>query len=203
MAAGLRWEDFGTPDNCWLSNRHFVLWSFVGPVLGIIAVNLVVFVMVMRNILRVGRRKVRTYVLASSWSIDCHTSNIITNQVMNRRSSASSDERSRTIAQVSRGIKATLSFFCLLGVTWVFGALAIGGAALFFIYLFSICNALQGLFIFIFHCASDTRSGPSSLEIISICEKLENLVCNKRIESGCIRDLESDLIRARRPSQHN
>ena len=50
-----------------------------------------------------------------------------------------------------------MSFFALLGVTWVFGALAIGGAALVFIYLFALCNAFQGLFIFIFHCAVDPR----------------------------------------------
>jgi hypothetical protein len=61
------------------------------------------------------------------------------------------------VANLSKGIKATLSFFCLLGITWVFGALAIGNAGIVFLYLFAICNAFQGLFIFIFHCYIDPK----------------------------------------------
>ena len=64
---------------------------------------------------------------------------------------------------MSKGLRATFSFFCLLGVTWVFGAVAIGGGAIAFIYLFALFNAFQGLFIFIFHCAIDPRSDDDSL----------------------------------------
>ena len=40
----------------------------------------------------------------------------------------------------------------LLGLTWLFGAMAIGGARLVFQYLFCIFNSLQGFAIFWFHC---------------------------------------------------
>lgn len=40
----------------------------------------------------------------------------------------------------------------LLGLTWFFGAVAIGSARLLFQYLFCIFNSLQGLAIFWFHC---------------------------------------------------
>jgi len=41
---------------------------------------------------------------------------------------------------------------CLLGLTWLFGALAVSDARVAFEYLFCICNSLQGFFIFLFHC---------------------------------------------------
>ncbi|KAK3728437.1 hypothetical protein QZH41_009483 [Actinostola sp. cb2023] len=40
----------------------------------------------------------------------------------------------------------------LLGLTWLFGALAISDARIVFEYLFCIFNSLQGFFIFFFHC---------------------------------------------------
>lgn len=44
------------------------------------------------------------------------------------------------------------AILCLLGVTWLFGALAISDARVVFEYLFCIFNSLQGFFIFFFHC---------------------------------------------------
>lgn len=41
----------------------------------------------------------------------------------------------------------------LLGLTWGFAFFAWGPVNLAFMYLFTICNSLQGLFIFVFHCA--------------------------------------------------
>jgi len=40
---------------------------------------------------------------------------------------------------------------CIMGLTWVFGALAFDYAAVVFQWLFTLFNSLQGLFIFIFH----------------------------------------------------
>lgn len=53
-----------------------------------------------------------------------------------------------------------MSFFALLGVTWIFGALLIedvsdSTTSRVFQYLFAVCNVLQGTFIFIFHCLLD------------------------------------------------
>eukprot|EP00118_Oscarella_pearsei_P012353 m.90472 g.90472 ORF g.90472 m.90472 type:complete len:588 (+) comp36649_c0_seq1:86-1849(+) len=50
-------------------------------------------------------------------------------------------------------LKASLSALVLVGLTWAFGALTIGGARLVFHYLFAIFNSLQGFFIFLFYCA--------------------------------------------------
>ena len=52
-----------------------------------------------------------------------------------------------------------------LGLTWLFGVLAISDAKLVFQYLFCIFNSIQGLLVFIFHCilSVETRTNYKSL----------------------------------------
>ena len=102
----------------------------MGPVLAVIAINLGIFVMVMRAIFRAPRHKTGT---------------------------AKQSEFDQAVEDMKKGAKATFSFFALLGITWVFGALAIGEASLVFVYLFALCNAFQGIFIFVFHCYLDPK----------------------------------------------
>ncbi|XP_062998119.1 adhesion G-protein coupled receptor G4 [Elgaria multicarinata webbii] len=49
-------------------------------------------------------------------------------------------------------LKRVASLTFLLGLTWGFAFFAWGPVKMLFIYLFAICNTLQGFFIFIFHC---------------------------------------------------
>jgi len=51
-------------------------------------------------------------------------------------------------------LQRAASVMILLGLTWAFAFFAIGGANIAFQYLFAVFNSLQGLFIFIFYCAS-------------------------------------------------
>ncbi|XP_071074792.1 adhesion G-protein coupled receptor G6 isoform X1 [Dasypus novemcinctus] len=55
--------------------------------------------------------------------------------------------------EVLRGLRSVVSLTFLLGMTWGFAFFAWGPLYVPFTYLFSIFNSLQGLFIFIFHCA--------------------------------------------------
>ncbi|XP_072536592.1 adhesion G-protein coupled receptor G6 isoform X7 [Salminus brasiliensis] len=55
--------------------------------------------------------------------------------------------------EVLRNLRSVVSLTFLLGMTWGFAFFAWGPVNLAFMYLFSIFNSLQGLFIFIFHCA--------------------------------------------------
>ncbi|XP_070568359.1 adhesion G-protein coupled receptor G2-like [Ptychodera flava] len=59
------------------------------------------------------------------------------------------NERYSYLAQ----LRAAIGLMVLLGLTWVFAFFAVGQASLLFNYLFAIFNSLQGLFIFVFHCA--------------------------------------------------
>uniref|UniRef100_A0A3Q1IHQ9 Adhesion G-protein coupled receptor G6 n=1 Tax=Anabas testudineus TaxID=64144 RepID=A0A3Q1IHQ9_ANATE len=55
--------------------------------------------------------------------------------------------------EVLRNLRSAISLTFLLGMTWGFALFAWGPVNLAFTYLFTIFNSLQGLFIFIFHCA--------------------------------------------------
>uniref|UniRef100_A0A8C9TY13 Adhesion G protein-coupled receptor D1 n=1 Tax=Scleropages formosus TaxID=113540 RepID=A0A8C9TY13_SCLFO len=48
--------------------------------------------------------------------------------------------------------KAVAVLLPILGISWIFGVLAINGHSLLFQYLFAVFNSLQGFFIFLFHC---------------------------------------------------
>ncbi|XP_044308656.1 adhesion G-protein coupled receptor G4 [Varanus komodoensis] len=49
-------------------------------------------------------------------------------------------------------LKRVASLTFLLGLTWGFAFFAWGPVKAVFMYLFAICNTLQGFFIFLFHC---------------------------------------------------
>uniref|UniRef100_A0A3P9JY22 Adhesion G-protein coupled receptor G6 n=1 Tax=Oryzias latipes TaxID=8090 RepID=A0A3P9JY22_ORYLA len=55
--------------------------------------------------------------------------------------------------EVLRNLRSVVSLTFLLGMTWGFALFAWGPVYLAFTYLFTIFNSLQGVFIFIFHCA--------------------------------------------------
>ncbi|XP_051510930.1 adhesion G-protein coupled receptor G6-like isoform X2 [Myxocyprinus asiaticus] len=60
----------------------------------------------------------------------------------------------RTVREeILRNLRSVVSLTFLLGMTWGFAFFAWGPVSLAFMYLFSIFNSLQGLFIFVFHCA--------------------------------------------------
>ena len=54
----------------------------------------------------------------------------------------------------------------LLGVTWVFGALALGEAKLIFQYIFCISNSLQGFIIFVVRCVQYPEARMAWLTLI-------------------------------------
>ncbi|XP_020142823.2 adhesion G-protein coupled receptor G6 isoform X4 [Microcebus murinus] len=55
--------------------------------------------------------------------------------------------------EVLRNLRSVVSLTFLLGMTWGFSFFSWGPLNIPFTYLFAIFNSLQGLFIFIFHCA--------------------------------------------------
>ncbi|XP_067039054.1 adhesion G protein-coupled receptor L4-like [Acropora muricata] len=58
---------------------------------------------------------------------------------------------------IKSGLKSITVLFPLLGITWIFGVLALGSQTIVFQYLFALCNSSQGLFIFIFHCLCNSE----------------------------------------------
>lgn len=64
---------------------------------------------------------------------------------------------------IRSGVKSAVVLFPLLGITWLFGILALDSKTIVFQYLFAVCNSLQGFFIFIFHCLLNSEVRDSTV----------------------------------------
>lgn len=65
--------------------------------------------------------------------------------------------QSNKLSRVKTTVKACIVLFPLLGVTWLFGLLSMINSSVTSQYIFTLLNSLQGLMIFIFHCARNTE----------------------------------------------
>lgn len=74
---------------------------------------------------------------------------ILAIRALNKSGALVSADKKSSSYQRARTATAIL---LLLGLTWLFGALAISRAQIVFEYLFCIFNSLQGFLIFFFHC---------------------------------------------------
>ncbi|XP_047122575.1 adhesion G protein-coupled receptor L2 isoform X2 [Hydra vulgaris] len=108
-------------NHCWLSVKSGFIWSFVGPVLFVIFINILIFIKSLHVV------------------------------------SVKSKKRTSNIAELWFWIKSTFLLICLLGITWIVGIFYIDSRSLFFGYVFTIINSLQGFLIFLFHCVFDSR----------------------------------------------
>ncbi|XP_019626563.1 PREDICTED: adhesion G protein-coupled receptor L3-like [Branchiostoma belcheri] len=110
--------------SCWLA-REPLIYAFLIPAGLILLFNLLVFILVMRKLVREEKKQKEL-----------------------RGADATEVDRQ----WITRQIRRAGSIMALFGLTWVFGFFVIDDARTVFAYLFCIFNTLQGLFIFIFHC---------------------------------------------------
>ena len=80
---------------------------------------------------------------------------LIVRSLLTSGTKVTADRKTSGITQARR----SFAILVVLGLTWVFGILAIKDAKLVFQYLFCIFNSFQGFLVFIFYCAlpRDTR----------------------------------------------
>ncbi|XP_048576446.1 uncharacterized protein LOC5501722 isoform X2 [Nematostella vectensis] len=71
--------------------------------------------------------------------------------------SVTSIQNPTNTSQVKAGLKGMVVLLPLLGLTWVFGLMAVDEKTIAFQYIFAILNSLQGLFIFAFHCIGNSE----------------------------------------------
>lgn len=107
---------------------------FAGPLAIIIFVNIIFFIRIMAVVLRIVPRQS---------SADFGSGKISLEQRM---------------MQLKRTLRAALTFFTLMGITWVFGFLSLHDANnLTYQYIFAVLNAFSGVWLFLFHCGSDMK----------------------------------------------
>ncbi|KAI1891975.1 hypothetical protein AGOR_G00149240 [Albula goreensis] len=76
---------------------------------------------------------------------------VITMYKMVKHSTSLKPDSSR-LENIKSWVLGAFALLCLLGLTWSFGLFYINESSLVMAYLFTIFNAFQGMFIFIFHC---------------------------------------------------
>ncbi|XP_022246737.1 adhesion G protein-coupled receptor E1-like isoform X2 [Limulus polyphemus] len=135
VAVGINFEEYGYKNKlCMLSpaNPYVYYISFLGPSCLILLVNIAVFVMVTR---------------------------VLFTPRMNTKPRVQID--SSSYAVIAAQVRGAFTVMTLLGVTWVFGVLAVGKAKLVFQYVFCIANSLQGFLIFLVRCLQypEARNG--------------------------------------------
>ncbi|CAH1982600.1 unnamed protein product [Acanthoscelides obtectus] len=121
-------QGYGTSRHCWLQTDHYFIYSFVGPVLVVILLNLVFLTMAIVMMCR-------------------HASNSV---------SMKNKEHSR-LASSRTWLKGAFVLVFLLGLTWTFGFLYLIQESVAMAYLFAALNSFQGFFIFLFHCLQNEK----------------------------------------------
>ncbi|KAK2181581.1 hypothetical protein NP493_391g01034 [Ridgeia piscesae] len=92
-------------------------------------------------------------------------------------------------------LQRAASVMILLGLTWTFAFFAIGGANIAFQYLFAVFNSLQGLFIFIFYCASRKDVQQAWKEMLTRSKKATTSSSSSKGTSG--QTTSSQLVTSR------
>ena len=128
--------------SCFINDPAVFFGAFLGPIFAILIINVVIFVLVTRVIIRHTRSKLDR---------------------------ANEQMKKRTAIRLIIGIAGIMLLF---GLTWLFGALTVTGfgsatASTAFQVLFVICNAFQGFFIFLFFCVFNKDARDLWIKLLS------------------------------------
>ncbi|KAJ6656270.1 hypothetical protein lerEdw1_003926 [Lerista edwardsae] len=129
VSAAIDYTSYGTQKACWLKVDNYFIWSFIGPVTFIILLNLIFLVITLCKMVK-------------------HSNTLKPDS--SRLENINYEDNKPFIKSWALGAFALL---CLLGLTWSFGLLFVNEETIVMAYLFTVFNAFQGMFIFIFHCA--------------------------------------------------
>ncbi|KAL7845272.1 hypothetical protein AOLI_G00234640 [Acnodon oligacanthus] len=123
VSVGVVPEGYGS-EQCWLKTNQDFLWSFLGPVCVILALNLILFISI--GFLMVSTlRKLNNEVLQTQ--LTRHDNDLIKSVMLK-----------------------VLLQFVIIGCSWILGFFTVNNDVV--MILFTILNSQQGTFIFIIHC---------------------------------------------------
>ncbi|XP_062611810.1 adhesion G-protein coupled receptor G4-like, partial [Saccostrea cucullata] len=87
--------------------------------------------------------------------LNCIIFAVVLKNLLNRPKGLQSNQSESKMAMMN--LRAAVSIFILLGLTWIFGILAIEDARVVFAYIFTILTTFQGFFIFILFVAREKQ----------------------------------------------
>ncbi|XP_064622989.1 adhesion G protein-coupled receptor L3-like [Lineus longissimus] len=106
-------EGYGTSTCCWLTHDHGFIWTFTGPVLLVMVINICFLIQTLRVIYKVGHGTMR---------------------------SSHQDTHLQCFRRAARG---AVLLQCILGTTWIIGYAYQGPSTLVFAYVFTTLNSTQ------------------------------------------------------------
>ncbi|XP_063929322.1 latrophilin Cirl isoform X2 [Zophobas morio] len=143
VSAAIYPQGYGTEQHCWLKTNNYFIYSFVGPVIVVLFLNLIFLGMAVVMMCRHASASVS-----------------IKNKEHSRLASTSGKEENALQTKFQAHLawlKGAIVLVFLLGLTWTFGFLYLNQESVAMAYLFAFLNCLQGFFIFLFHCVQNEK----------------------------------------------
>uniref|UniRef100_A0A8C3HUI2 Adhesion G protein-coupled receptor L2 n=1 Tax=Chrysemys picta bellii TaxID=8478 RepID=A0A8C3HUI2_CHRPI len=144
VAAAIDYKSYGTEKACWLHVDNYFIWSFIGPVTFIILLNLIFLVITLCKMVKHSNT-----LKPDSSRLENINNYRVCDGYYNTDLPGYEDNK----PFIKSWVLGAFALLCLLGLTWSFGLLFINEETVVMTYLFTVFNAFQGMFIFIFHCA--------------------------------------------------
>lgn len=123
--------------SCFISHIGVFFGTFLGPVLALVLFNTVVFVLVIRVLIKHSVRKLKNA------------------------------NTTKKLKGTFKALISIMSIMSMFGLQWLFGALTIAEASLVFQWLFVIFSTLQGFFLFLFFVVLGKETRDEWLNLIS------------------------------------
>ncbi|KAK3090794.1 hypothetical protein FSP39_014692 [Pinctada imbricata] len=192
VSAGVKHEGYGTDKYCWLSTQDGFIWSFVGPVIVVLFINVIMLSIAVYMMCK------HAHTLASSLRTkEKSRLQKVNGEPYSGSSSGSTsyivDNKKRSLPEMPAWIKGAAVLVVLLGLTWSFGFMYVSESSIVMAYVFTILNTLQGLFIFVFHCLMNEK----------VKKEYKKLAYRSTWLPGCLRNICVGYSGSMSHSPHN
>ncbi|XP_046556840.1 adhesion G protein-coupled receptor L3-like [Haliotis rubra] len=156
ISAAVYHQGYGTKTHCWINTQNHFIWSFVGPALFVMTVNvamlsIAIYMMCKHANTQLPEREVQTAETQVE-GLDLLVSESDIASITGRP-----QRLPKVLKELPAWMKGSLVLVVLLGLTWSFGILFLNQESVAMAYIFTILNSLQGAFIFIFHCIMNEK----------------------------------------------
>ena len=158
---------FVPSSSCFISHIGVFFGVFMGPILLMVVFNLIVFIMILRILIRHSYLKLKK------------------------------TKQDRKVKGIVKTLISLFSITAMFGLQWLFGALTIADASLAFQWLFVIFCTLQGFFLFFFFVIVGEDARDEWLKLINIGKKRRSVfsqsLFSTRSSKGNTNTLSSSL----------
>ena len=156
--------------SCFIDHTGMLFGVFLGPIFAVLLVNMVLFVLVVRVLIKHSRRKIVKSKDAKKYKGTLKT------------------------------LISIVSIMAMFGLSWLFGAFTISSASIVFSWLFVIFNSLQGFVLFLFFCVigKDAREEWKSVFTCGRSRKKKRLRENMRSKTGQEKSTANTYVTSRK-----